>query len=60
MSHAMRCLLEEILGALHFLIAILLFYLGWSWLAWVFIIRAIIDEAGALYYAWKSHKEDTP
>jgi hypothetical protein len=60
-----RMLSEEVLAALHIIVAIMLFREGWAFLAWVFVARAVIDEVAALTFGWRAlraepDKEPTP
>jgi hypothetical protein len=53
-----RMIGEEMLGALHAIVAILLFKEGWTILAWVFVARAVVDEISAIKFALKAQKQE--
>jgi hypothetical protein len=47
---------EETLGALHIIVAVLLFHEGWNILAWIFVARAVVDKLGAMRFAYKARR----
>lgn len=53
-----RMIGEEMLAALHAIIAILLLKEGWTILALVFVVRAVMDEIGAIKFALKAQKQE--
>jgi hypothetical protein len=45
--------LEELIAALHWIVAILCFAFGYNFFGWVFVVRGALDEVAAIRFAWK-------
>ena len=53
-----RMLGEEKLAALHWLLAIICFHFDVDWAAWIFAVRAGMDELLAIKAAYRAHKTE--
>lgn len=52
-----RMFAEEVLASIHLMVALVLFNYGWDVAGWVFVVRALFDEWGAVTAAKAVLKE---